>query len=297
MCTNFLGDLMKKSYLYAATSILLWSTTAAISKLLLNKMDSFQVLMYSSLFAFLTLLIILIATKKIKLIINYRLSDYLKTLLIGLPGTFFYYVFYYLGTERMEASQAFIVNYLWPIMSVVFAVIILHEPMTTRKGLAIAISFLGILTVTGKEILNFNKETLLGAALCALGAVAYGLYTALNKKWQYDDLLTVMISSLASFVVTLIINLFGGEIVIPNALETLGFIWNGSFIIGIATVTWGLATRAGNTAKVSNLAYLTPFLSLIFTYFILDEQIKPLSIIGLLIIILGIFIQLKDKKN
>lgn len=288
---------MKKSYLYAATSILLWSTTAAISKLLLNKMDSFQVLMYSSLFAFLTLLIILIATKKIKLIINYRLSDYLKTLLIGLPGTFFYYVFYYLGTERMEASQAFIVNYLWPIMSVVFAVIILHEPMTARKGLAIAISFLGILTVTGKEILNFNKETLLGAALCALGAVAYGLYTALNKKWQYDDLLTVMISSLASFVITLIINLFGGEIVIPNALETLGFIWNGSFIIGIATVTWGLATRAGNTAKVSNLAYLTPFLSLIFTYFILDEQIKPLSIIGLLIIILGIFIQLKDKKN
>ena len=143
----------------------------------------------------------------------------------------------------------------------------------------------------------FNKETLLGAALCALGAVAYGLYTALNKKWQYDDLLTVMISSLASFVITLIINLFGGEIVIPNALETLGFIWNGSFIIGIATVTWGLATRAGNTAKVSNLAYLTPFLSLIFTYFILDEQIKPLSIIGLLIIILGIFIQLKDKKN
>jgi drug/metabolite transporter (DMT)-like permease len=197
----------------------------------------------------------------------------------------------------MEASQAFIVNYLWPIMSVIFAVIILKEPLTRRKCLAIAISFFGILTVTGNEILNFNTETLLGAALCALGAVAYGLYTALNKKWQYDDLVTIKICSLATFILTLIINAFSGEIIIPNSMELLGFIWNGGFVMGIATVTWGLATRSGDTAKISNLAYLTPFISMVFTYFVLDEKIKPLSIIGLLIIILGIFIQLKDKKN
>ena len=48
-----------------------------------------------------------------------------------------YYVFYYTGTSNMPASQAFIVNYLWPIMSVVFACIILKEKMTVPKIFAL----------------------------------------------------------------------------------------------------------------------------------------------------------------
>ena len=63
-------------------------------------------------------------------------------------------------------------------------------------------------------------------------------------------------------------------------------------------VTWALALKLGGTAKISSLAYATPFISLVWTFFILEEPIKPLSLLGLAVIIIGIFIQMKDKgKN
>ena len=72
----------------------------------------------------------------------------------------------------------------------------------------------------------------------------------------------------------------------------------GDLAIAVAAVTWALALKLVGTAKISNLAYATPFISLVWTFFILREPIKPLSLIGLAVIIVGIFIQMKDKgKN
>ena len=288
---------MKKNYLYAAVAILLWSTIATISKLLLDKMNSYQVLMISSLFAAAILFLVSVINGRIKLLSAYRAKDYLLTLLIGIPGTFMYYVFLYLGTERMAASQAFMINYLWPIMSIIFACIILKEKLTARKCLAVSLSFLGVITVAGDDIINFNPETLAGVLLCALAAASYGAFTALNRKWNYDDTITVMLSYFATFILTLVINLFMGEELTLGAYEILGFAWNGIFTMGIATVAWALALKSGGTARISNLAYVTPFLSLVWTFFILHEPIKPLSIFGLAIIVLGIFIQLKDDSK
>lgn len=284
---------MKTAYLFAGISIILWSTLATISKLLLGTMNSFQVLMFSSFFAAAALLAANVITGKIKQLKEYRIKDYAITLLICIPGTFLYYVFLYLGTARMAASQAFIINYLWPIMSVVFACIILKEKLTIRKCIAIILSFLGVLTVAGNELLNFNFETLAGAGLCVLAAVSYGIFTALNQKWSYDEQNSMMLSFFATFILSAIINLFVGGEIKPDALQILGLAWNGIFVMGIATVTWALALRLGGTARISNLAYVTPFISSVWTFFILKEPIEPWSVAGLVIIVLGIFIQLK----
>ncbi len=288
---------MKKPYLYATVSILFWSSIATISKLLLGSLNSYQVLMFSALFAAIALFIANAVTGKLKLLKNYRPKDFLITVLICLPGTFFYYVFLYSGTARMAASQAFIINYLWPIMSVVFACIILKEKVTVRKCIAFALSFLGVLTVAGGELLHFNSRSLIGIVLCILAAVSYGSFTALNCKWNYDYTLSMMISFFVSFLLTALINLLGEGIPSVTLPQILGFAWNGFFVMALATVTWALALKSGGTAKVSNLAYITPFLSLVWTFLILKEPINPWSVAGLIIIILGIFIQLKDKKQ
>ena len=112
---------MKKTYLYALISIFFWSTVSAITKLLLSSYDNFQVLWISAFFAASFLIVLNVVTGQIKLLKNYKPKDYALSLLAGLPGTFFYYLFFYAGTDLMPASQAFIVNYTWPIMSIVFA--------------------------------------------------------------------------------------------------------------------------------------------------------------------------------
>lgn len=288
---------MKKAYFFAGISILFWSSLATISKLLLSNFNSFQVLMCSTLFAFFALLVVNIFKNNLKALKNYTKKDFFIIALIGLPGTFLYYVFLYLGTARMAASQAFIINYLWPIMSVVFACIILKEKLTFRKCIAFTISFLGVITVAGEELFSFNSKSLIGVALCMLAAISYGLFTALTTKFNYDYLVSMMISFWVSFVFSLLINVFMAEPFSVNLLQTLGFAWSGIFIMAVATVTWALALKFGGTAKISNLAYITPFLSLVWTFLILKEPIKPLSVVGLIIIIMGIFIQLKKEKN
>lgn len=288
---------MKKSYIFAAISILCWSTVAVTAKLLLGTHNNFQVLWASALFAAIFLLVVNIANGNIKKLNGYKVKDYFISILIGLPGSFLYYVFYYGGTDKMLASQAFIINYLWPIMSVVFACIILKEKMTVRKAIAIVISFLGVGIVAGGDFNRINIDLLLGALLCMLGAVSYGVFTSLNQKFNYDKTLSMMLNYFATFILTSIINIVQGDIFILGFVEALGFAWNGIITMAIANTVWVIALESGNTAKISNLAYITPFLSMVWTSLILKEKLNIYFIVGLLVIVLGIFIQIKEKSG
>ncbi len=288
---------MKKTYIFAFTSIFFWSTIATVSKLLLSSMNSYQVLACSSFFGFWALFFINLITGNFKKLKTYRPKDYLTMALIGLPGTFFYYVFYYSGTARMLASQAFIVNYLWPIMSVLFACMLLKETLTMRKIIAILISFLGVFTVAGGDLIRFNVATVVGAAFCVLGAVSYGSFTALNQKFVYDKRLATMFFFFFSCILSTIISVASGTPLSLTAPQVLGLAYNGVFVMAVASTTWAIALESGKTAKISNLAYITPFLSLVWTRLFLKEPITLWSMLGLCIIILGIFIQLKDKQK
>lgn len=288
---------MKKTYIYAFLSIFFWSTVSVVAKLLLGARNNFQVLWISSLFAAVFLLIINIATGKIKLLKEYSLKDYIISVFIGIPGGFFYYVFFYAGTKMMLASQAFIVNYLWPIMSVVMACVILKEKLTLRKSIAIVLSFLGVVIVMGGELLHFEANTAAGALLCILGAVCYGTFTALNQKFHYNKSISLMINYFITFALTSIINAASGSLFTPTLPETLGFAYNGIFTVAIANTLWVTALESGKTAKISNLAYITPFISLIWTSLVLKEPLHINFVIGLAVIVLGIFVQLKEKRK
>ena len=48
---------------------------------------------------------------------------------------------------------------------------------------------------------------------------------------------------------------------------------------------------ATNTSRVSNLIFISPFLSLVFIYFILGEVILPSTWVGLVLIVAGLWLQ------
>ena len=288
---------MKKSYLYAGVAIFCWSSVATVAKLLLGDINSTQLLWISSLLAALFLLVVNVANGKIKMLKGFKPKEYAVVILIGLPGSLLYYMFFYAGADLMPASQAFIVNYLWPIMSVVFACVILKERMTVKKAIAIIVSFAGVGIVTGTELVSLNGKTLTGAVLCILGAVSYGLFTALNQRFNYDKSISVMLTYFATFAITCVMVIASGDLFVPKPVQLIGFAWNGMFTVGLANTLWMMALEKGNTAKISNLAYITPFLSLVWTSLVLKEKISINSVIGLVVIVLGILIQLKNGKK
>jgi drug/metabolite transporter (DMT)-like permease len=76
-----------------------------------------------------------------------------------------------------------------------------------------------------------------------------------------------------------------------------GSVYIGIFEMGITFFFWLKALQmASTTAKVSNLVYLAPFVSLFFVHFILHEPVYYTTPLGLLFIISGIFVQTKRSK-
>jgi len=290
---------MKKEYLYAAISIFLWSTTATVTKLLLGNLNSMQVMLVGSFVAFVFLLIVSLVNGCFKELKTYKIIDHIHIFIIGLLGIFLYHLFLYLGIDMMEASQAFIINYLWPMMAVIFACFILKEKMTLKKAVAILLSFVGVIIVTSNGgLLRVEKNTLKGAIYCVLAAASYGLFTVLNKKKTYNKYLSMMLYYFYAFIISLIYVLITRDSFTLSLAQSAGMLWNGIFMTAIPFTTWALALEKGDTAKISNLAYITPFLSLVWTSLILKEKLNPYSILGLVIIVLGILIQIKkEPKN
>jgi drug/metabolite transporter (DMT)-like permease len=286
---------MKKSFVYAGIAIFFWSTIATVSKLLLGAMGSMQVLAISSLFAFLFLLILNLAKGNLKEMKALRFKDYAILLGLGVLGIFLYNLFLYLGMERMNGGTAFIINYLWPLMILLFACFILKEKFNLRKLFATLLSFGGVILITAGELSGGGN--LIGALCCVGAAVVYGLFSVLNKKCNYNNYLAMMIYYFFAFLLGTAYLLISGGQLLPTLAQVPGLLWSGIFTYAIAYTFWALALAEGETAKISNLAYITPFLSLVWTTLILKEPFDPFALIGLLLIVGGILIQnIKLKK-
>jgi drug/metabolite transporter (DMT)-like permease len=153
-----------------------------------------------------------------------------------------------------------------------------------------------ILVLINGNLMGLNDRSIIGAIFCVLGAMSCGLFSTLTKKITYDKNISVMIYYLVSFIISSIYIVISKDWFIIEPAQIRGFVWTGIFTSGIAYTLWALALEKGDTAKISTLAYMSPFLSLIWTSVILKENISIYSVIGLIIIVLGIFIQLKDSN-
>ena len=88
--------------------------------------------------------------------------------------------------------------------------------------------------------------------------------------------------------------------VMIRGTQWLGILWLGIVIDAVAYLFWALALKGtDNTASIANLAYLTPFLSVIVSAVFLHETIRVKAIVALIFIVGGILIQnvLGREKN
>ncbi len=292
-----------KNYVYAFLTVFIWATMAAVVKLLLSDIPNLQTLSVSSVFAFLFLFIINIKTKKIKEIRKYSAKDYTIMAGLGFLGLFMYSALYYYGLKQLTSQEACILNYLWPIMLVVFSSIILKEKLTLIKWVAMICSFLGIIILSTGSGSSASGNTYSGIASCIIAAACYGLFSVLNKKADYDQNIAMMIIWLVVTICSAILGVFTETWIPIEGTQWLGIIWLGVVIDAVAYLLWALALKGSdNTAEIANLAYLVPFLSLIVSAVLLGEKIKIRAVIALIFIVGGISLQsfyesIKKKKT
>lgn len=283
-----------KSNLYAAITIILWGAMPALTKDLLNALPNFETLALSSLFAFMFLFAL---NRKSGALKRLSAEEILTAAPLGFLGLFMYSAFFYYGLARMTSQEACILNYLWPLMIVLFSCPILGEPLTRRKILSVAMSFGGVILVMagGTSTENFSAEKILGALSCVIAAACYGLFSVFNKRRRLNQKSAMMIFWATTAICAFVSGFFFEQWTLPAAKQIFGLLWLGVLINAVAYLTWALALETtANTARTANLAYLVPILAIFISTFIFGEELSAAVIPALALIIGGILLSAKE---
>jgi drug/metabolite transporter (DMT)-like permease len=282
-----------KALLYGLCAVLLWSTVATAFKLSLQHFSPIELLLYSGSFSTLLLGAILLFQRKFHLVFQCNPKEYLLSIFLGLLSPFLYYLILFKAYDLLPAQQAQPLNYTWAITLSLLAVPLLKQKIGWQQWLALLISYCGVIVISteGKPFsLQFTDP--LGVALALISTIVWALYWIFNTRDKRDPVVGLFVNFLCSFPFVLGYYLFTTELRMPPLRGLLGAAYVGTFEMGLCFVLWLMAMKlTDNTARISNLIFLSPFLSLFFIHFLVGEKILAATFIGLILIVAGLFCQ------
>ena len=161
------------------------------------------------------------------------------------------------------------------------------------------LSFAGIIVLTLGNSTDGIGNHVVGILACIAAAACYGLFSVLNKKADMDQNITMMVIWLTVAVCSLILGQITESWVTIKGMQWVGILWLGVVVDAVAYLMWALALKGSeNSAQIANLAYLTPFLSVIVSAVFLKEKIEITAILALIFIVGGILMQsIKFKSH
>ncbi|HOJ05829.1 MAG TPA: DMT family transporter [Bacteroidota bacterium] len=275
----------------ALLATFLWSTVASAFKLTLGFADVSTVLLTASATSLLVLYIVLLYQGKLwRLRLLWKPRDYAKSALLGALNPFFYYLLMFQSYDALPAQLAQPLNYIWPVFLILFSAVLLRQKVHGMSWVKIGVSFAGVVVISfggGAEVLAELNFT--GVA-CALGSAAiWALYWILNMQEDRDRIVRLFVNFAFGTLFILVYQLASGQFALPTGPGLVGSLYIGVFEMGITYVVWFRALTSGeSSARIGNVVYLVPFLSLILIGTVVGETIHPSTFVGLLLIVSGI---------
>jgi len=288
----------RKALVFGLLAVLLWSTIATAFKLSLRYFTPIELLLYAGFFSTLLLGGILCYQGKLKAIFQCQRHEYLLSLALGFLNPFLYYLVLLQAYDLLPAQQAQPINYTWAITLSLLAVPLLKQKIYWQQWVALFISYTGVVIIsTEGHPFSLHFTNPMGVTLALASTAIWALYWIFSTRDHRDPIVGLLINLLCSFPFVLGYYLATNEIQRPPLPGILGAAYIGIVEMGICFILWLKAMKlTNNTARLSNLIFLSPFLSLIFIHFFVGEHILWATGSGMILIIIGLcFQQLKTE--
>ncbi len=283
----------QRAYLYAALAVFFWSTVATAFKLALTVLDFIQLLWLASFSSCVVLIAVLFKQGRVHKLWHQSHRAWLHSAGLGLINPFLYYLLLFKAYDVLPAQEALALNYTWPLVLSLLSVPLLKQRLRLISLLAIVLSFMGVLIIATRgqfSHLNFANPT--GTLFALSSSLGWALFWIFNLRDQREPVLKLASSFLFGVVYTTVALLLWSHWPPLHWGALLSGVYVGCFEMGITFILWLKAlSLARDSASISNIAYLAPFISLVFIAVILGETILLSSILGLILIICGILIQ------
>lgn len=296
-------DAQRKALVYGGLAVLVWSTVASAFKLALRHLTPLQFLLVADAVSALALFAILAAQGRLRLLAAMPRREILLCLGLGVVNPFLYYAVLFQSYALLPAQEAQPLNYTWAITLSLLSVPLLGQRLGARDLAAILVSYLGVVVLaTRGDLLSLHFSNLPGVALALGSTVLWALYWIGNTRLSTDPVAALFLNFLAAFPCVLAATLLFSS---PPPLSAPGLLagaYVGLFEMGVTFVLWLSAMRLAaqspsGTARVANLIFLSPFLSLVFIHFLVGEDIRVSTLAGLALIVGGNLLQQWGRRR
>jgi len=269
-----------------------------ISKTGQATLDNHQFLFWSSLVSAVILSLTSILSGRACEIKQCSLQDLGRLMILGLLGTYVYYLFLYFGYSRAIGMEVLVVQYTWPVLIVVLSIFILKERLNYRKVIAVILGFAGVVIVLTKgdfssiRIGNISVFLLVGA-----GSFCFALFSVLSKNIRQEPLFATTIYFITACIASFFSMFFYSEFALPSMAEIFPVLLNGIFVNGFSYVCWMAALKFTEASYLAPFTFITPALSAVYLVLFFGEPIIPAYGISLVCVILGGLINTLGQKK
>lgn len=288
-----------KALLYAGLAVFFWSTVATAFKLALREYDFIQLIFYCSAVTVVLLFFVLVLQKKTGLIFQQTPRQWLNSVFMGAFNPLLYYLVLFKAYSLLPAQVAQPVNMIWPVTLALLSVPLLKQKISWLNFAALFVSFAGVIIIAsqgGTE--GFRNTNPLGLALAVGSSVLWSMYWILNVLDRRDEVVKLFLNFAFGLIFLAPVVYFFSDFEIHPGTSLWAVIYVGIFEVGITYVLWMKAMNLStNNAKIGNLVFFAPFLSLVFIHFILKETIFITTFIGLIFIVGGVLLQQIGKRK
>jgi drug/metabolite transporter (DMT)-like permease len=193
---------------------------------------------------------------------------------IGYVGQTFAYL---TALRYASAGLVALLLYLYPVFVALLAALVLHEPITRLKGLALGLALTGMVLTVGPL-----EGQVIGVLLAIAGAVIYSIYIIVGT-----DVMKHASAVQSSSVIFAAAGMSAGVLMLVKGphLPTTGQGWAAILsIVVIATLIPVAAFLAGleriGPTNAAMLSTLEPVVTVLLAYWWLHETLTPVALIG-----------------
>jgi drug/metabolite transporter (DMT)-like permease len=217
-------------------------------------------------------------------------------LAVGVYGLFGYHAALFAGLQNAPSVQANLVNYLWPLLIVVLAPLIIPgTKLTLRHVIAAIVGFIGagMAILSGVELVSGFA---IGYVFAFFAAISWSTYSLLSSRVEFR---TTAVGTFGFVSGALAI---AAHLIFEPATTISPSDWPLLIILGLGPLggsfyLWVYALKNGDPQRVGLIAFLTPLISTVLLLVVTNTPLSPLLAVSAVLIFIAAFVGSRSKST
>lgn len=275
-------------------AILLWSSLALMA-VITAALPPFEILAVSFAIGGLTSLLASRGGLRARLD---RLLQPWPAFVLTVAALFGYHALYFIAFRHAPAIEANLINYLWPLLIVVFSAFLPGVRLKSGHLLGTLLGLLGLVIMLSRgHMLAIDPAHLPGYAAAFCAALVWAGYSVLNRR--HADVSSSAIAGPCLLVAVLagFVHLGFETTIVPNRGQAIVLFLMGLGPVGVAFRLWDRGTKHGDIALLGTLSYAAPLLSSLLLLTSGRVAAHWSQAVALLLLLLGAWISVRASRS